>query len=143
MIPPLLSTFTLATEILVTTAVLYVFYRGYRYNQFPKKVALFAISYETIFNITYMAHRAATHELEHPEATHSPLHTGLAIFHGTLSLIMFLSLIIFFSTAYRRYKTGTNFFSLHPYLSGVFLFWWFLSIGSGVALYYIAYFTNL
>ena len=90
MTPPFLSTFTLFTEIIITAAILYVFYRGYKYNKFPFKVAFIALAYEILFNVSYMSFRALTHDDSNLTVPHSPLHTGLAIFHGTFSLIMFM-----------------------------------------------------
>lgn len=135
--PPLFSTITLITELFVTASVLFVFYKSITTGVFPKKLAFFTLAYEIVFNISYMLYSSITRESH--EKTGFTWKTGLAIFHGTLSLVMFVSLIIFFVLAYRGYKKNSNYFKVHKMASIFFLFFWFTSIISGIVLYAAEY----
>lgn len=134
---PLFSTITLFTELLISAAVYYSLYSGYKHHKFPTVLAAIALLYETIFNITYMARRVPGHvKSAHVEA---PWLVGLAIVHGILSLIMFIALVAFFITAAIQYKKGNNYFKNHPVLTGIFIFFWTFSIVSGVLFYLVDY----
>ena len=135
---PLFSTFSLITELLVSTAIFYIFYKGYKHNVYSTKLAAVTILYELIFNISYMAKRTPTAT----SATSSPA-TPLAIVHGILSLIMFVSLIVFFIVAWNKYKKGQNFFKDHKILTIVFLFFWTVSVLSGATFYILRYIINI
>ena len=137
--PPLFSTFTLITELFVTATIFYVFYSGYKRNIFPAKAAFFALAYETLFNISYMVYRSVQESAEHEEEAEMTAEIALAIFHGTLSLIMFISLIAFLVLAWRNYREGINYFKEHTTLTVTFLFLWSLSILSGITFYIIEY----
>jgi hypothetical protein len=63
----------------------------------------------------------------------------LAIIHGTLSLLMFVALVVFFIFAWRSYKKGVNFFATHKILTWLFLIFWTFSIVSGVLFYFVEY----
>src|SRR4051812_27690607 len=113
---PWFSTFTLVTEALVTASVIYILYSGYYKNKFPGVLAGITLGYEALFNISYMAYRALTHE-EASGHTDSPFHIGIAIFHGSFSLLMFVLLIVFMLFAWKSYKKGINFFQNHKKLT--------------------------
>lgn len=133
---PAYSTFALVTELLVSTAVFYTFYQGYKHNKFPKKIALGALAYEVLFNISYMAYKLPEHESHFSE-------TGrkiLGAVHGSLSLLMFLSLIAFFILATINYAKDTNYFKKHKVLTFVFLTFWSISIITGIIFYFVEYF---
>jgi hypothetical protein len=138
---PWFSTFTLFTEIGVTAALLYVFYRGYRYNSFPFRVAALTLAYEIVFNMSYMSYRALTH-IDPPEHPHSSFHVAVAAFHGIFSLLMFVLLLWFMFVAWRNYRNGVNYFRLRPRLTSVFLIAWLTAVGSGFFFYYLAYFSQ-
>jgi hypothetical protein len=140
--PPLFSTFTLFTEILVTCAVLYAFYAAYKHNVFHKKLVFFTLAYETLFNISYMSFRALTHEQNVGPHHHTAFHIAVAAFHGIFSILMFVLLIIFFVVAWRKYNKGINFFKEHKIMTFAFIVLWMIAIFSGLFFYYIAYFTN-
>lgn len=140
--PPLVSTITLITELAITAGVLTLFYRAYKYGVFSRILALVVLSYEIIFNISYMISRVLTHD-KAEIAHHSPFHIGVAIFHGTFSLLMFVTLIIFLTFAWRGYARGENFFKNHKTLSIWFLVLWMIAVISGALFYYIAYFTSI
>ena len=137
---PWFSTFTLVTETFVTIGVLYILYSGYYKNKFLTKLAAVTLSYETLFNISYMAYRALTHDDDtaHPD---SAFHIGLAIFHGTFALLMFVALVIFMYFAWKNYKAGINFFQKYKKLTLVFLIAWMIAVLSGFLFYYEAYFS--
>lgn len=140
--PPLFSTFTLLTEILVTIAVLTIFHQGYKHNKFLKKLTIVTLLYETIFNISYMSYRALTHEAKVGSHIHTPFHIAAAAFHGIFSIIMFIALVIFLLVAMKKYKDEHNFFKAHKIITFIFLVLWFIAILSGIFFYYLAYFTN-
>ena len=138
---PWFSTFTLATETLVTAGVLYVFYQAYYFNAFSRAVAGVVLGYETLFNITYMASRVSSH-VEKIPGTESPLHIALAIFHGIFSLLMFILLLVFMYLAWRAYDNGINYFHVHKRITLAFLIAWMIAIISGFAFYYETYFSD-
>lgn len=139
--PPLFSTFTLFTEVVVTYVIVWLFYRGYFHNVFHTKIAMLTLLYETLFNISYMSYRALTHESNVGPHHHTPFHIGVAVFHGVFSITMFVLLIVFLTIAWKRYKKE-NFFKKHEFLTAIFLILWFIAIGSGILFYYLAYFTK-
>lgn len=141
-VPPLFSTFTLVTEILVTVSVLYVFYSAYKHNIFHKKLVFFTLAYETLFNISYMSLRALTHEQNVGAHHHTPFHIAVAAFHGIFSILMFVLLIVFFVVAWRMYGQGINFFKEHKVMTFGFVVLWMVAILSGLFFYYLAYFTT-
>lgn len=134
---PLFSTVTLFTELLVSAAVYYTIYKGYRHSKFPTKISLAALAYETVFNISYMFSRVPSHAKA--AKTTPPLLILLAIIHGILSLIMFVALIVFFVLAYKNYKKERNYFFEHKKITYAFLFFWTFSIVSGILFYFLEY----
>lgn len=140
--PPLFSTFTLFTEILITCSILYIFYKGYKHNVFHSKLVFFTLAYETLFNISYMSYRALTHEANVGPHQHTAFHIAVAAFHGIFSILMFVLLIVFFVVAWRKYKKGINFFKEHKMLTYAFIVLWMIAIFSGLFFYYLAYFTE-
>jgi len=136
MVIPLYSTFALATELILTGIVIHIFYSGYAKNIFPYRLAIGAVAYEVLFNISYMVYRVTTHV---PSTAESGFEIGLAIFHGTLSLIMFVALIAYFALAFKNYKSGINCFKEHKVLTIVFIVFWLLSVLSGALFYAVEY----
>jgi len=134
---PLYSTITFIAELFVSTAIYYSLYQGYKHNRFPLKLAAAAFIYEIIFNISYMAMQVP----EHAKAARveSPFMIGLAIIHGVLSLIMFITLIIFFILAFRSYRKGVNYFKIHKIFTIIFTCFWTFSIISGILFYFVEY----
>jgi hypothetical protein len=134
---PLYSTITLCAEIFISSIIYYSLYQGYKHNKFPVKLAGFALLYELIFNISYMFSRVSTQtKIAHFE---SPFVISLAIIHGILSLLMFITLIIFFILAWKQYKKGVNYFVKHKLFTFIFLFFWTFSIISGLVFYLVDY----
>lgn len=134
---PLYSTVTLFAELIVSTIIYYSLYQGYKNNKFPVKLAAAALTYEILFNISYMASRVPATAKSAP--LDSPFLIGLAITHGILSLVMFISLVVFFAFAFRSYRKGVNYFKAHKFLTTIFLIFWTISIVSGVSLYIFEY----
>ncbi len=134
---PLYSTVSLIAEMFVSSAIFTVIYRGYKRNVFLRRLALLALSYEVLFNISYMAYRALTHD-EGAKAD-SKFEIGLAIFHGTLSLVMFVTLVVFMAVAWKRYAKGINYFRICAKTTATFLVLWTLSVLSGVLFYFVEY----
>lgn len=133
---PLYSTITLVAEIFVSSIIFYCFYQGFKRNKFPTRFAAAALAYEILFNITYMIYRVPAHAKAKVEP---PFVIVLAILHGTLSLIMFISLIIFFILAWKNYRQGINYFQAHKKFSLSFLVFWSISVISGILFYILEY----
>ena len=85
-----------------------------------------------------MSYRAFTH-VDSASLPHSAFHIGLAIFHGSFSLLMFVLLLIFMYFAWKNYKQEKNFFLEHKNLTLVFLIAWMVAVSSGFLFYYEAY----
>lgn len=132
---PVYSSIALIAEILVSAAVYYVFFQGYKRNRLPEKVAIGAVIYEVLFDISYMIYRLPARET----GARKSLVTGLGVFHGTLSLLMFAGLIAFVVLAVKNYRRNVNYFLAHKRATFVFLFCWALSVVSGVVLYFLEY----
>jgi uncharacterized membrane protein YozB (DUF420 family) len=132
---PLYSTIAVFAEILVTAAIFYTFYQGYKHNRLPEKVAIGAVVYEILFDISYMIYRLPARE----SGANKSLITGLGIFHGTLSLVLFISLIVFIVLAIKNYRRNVNYFLVHKRVTFVFLICWSLAVISGVVLYFLEY----
>lgn len=134
---PWFSTFTLFTELLVTVSVLYIFYSGYKHGRLPYPLVAVTLAYEILFNISYMASRALGGKDSSKLA--GKWQIGLAIFHGTFSLLMFLALLVFMGIAWIKYKKGINFFQLHKTFTKIFIVLWLMAVVSGFGFYYLAY----
>lgn len=137
MTAPLYSTITLFAEIIVSSIIYYTIYQGYNRNKFPARLAGLALFYEIIFNITYMVSRTNVHIKE--VKLEPPFVIGVAITHGVLSLIMFLSLIVFFIIAWKKYRSGINYFKIKKALTFAFLAFWSFSVVSGILFYLVEY----
>lgn len=134
---PLYSTITLIAEIGISAAIYYTIYRGYRDAIFSTKLAGLALIYEIVFNMSYMVSQVPHHV--HAARIESPFIIVLAIVHGVLSLIMFLTLIIFFVIAWRQYRKKINFFKIQATLTTFFLIFWTFSVVSGILFYLMEY----
>ncbi len=136
---PLISVFTLCTELIVTALVFYVIYKAYTTGVFARKLAFGVLTYEVLFNISYMVSRELAEPKGAEEIGESSLLTLLAIFHGAFSMVMFLTLLAFFILAARAYRRGENFFLGHRRVTIAFLCAWTVSILSGVAFFTLLY----
>ena len=135
MIPPIFSTFSAATEVLVTVVVLWFFYRALRFGDYRFGIMLGALIYETAFNITYMVSRLFVHE-EGVTHVHEPWVTWFVAFHGSLSLLMFIGLIWIVAWSYRRIRAGeANPLLRRKRLSQTFIALWLVSVTTGEIIY--------
>ncbi|HTR19078.1 MAG TPA: hypothetical protein VMH91_03855 [Candidatus Paceibacterota bacterium] len=135
---PVLSTFILLAEIVVSACVYGLIWYAYTRGTFFRWFAYGVLAYEILFNISYMlAHFWG--RVEPSSAELPPLAVGLAIFHGTFSIIMFLALIAFFLFASRGYARGDNFFRTHRSLTITFAVAWGIAVLSGVVFYFVLY----
>lgn len=136
---PLESIITLAAELLVTVFVYFIIWDAYAHGTFRRMLAFGVLAYEALFNISYMVMRllAGTHDGTAQIMT--PYETGLAIFHGTFSLIMFAALIAFFIWAARGYARSEPVLREHRRLTIAFSIAWAVSILSGVAFFVSLY----
>lgn len=135
MIIPLWSIATLVTEFFVTAVIFYVIWTAVSRLSFNRTLAFGVIAYEVVFNISYMVFRSIEHEKEAKSIVENSGTEALALFHGIFSLIMFISLIIFFLVADRHYAKGENYFVHHHRLTRIFLFAWGASVLSGAFLF--------
>lgn len=129
---PFWSIFTLCTELAVTASVYFIIWKAYRTGVFLRTLAFVTLGYEVLFNISYMLSRELGAQ---STQVYSPYETGLAIFHGIFSLIMFVTLAVFFIFSARGYARGENYFLLRPKLTGTFVAAWGVSILSGMAFF--------
>lgn len=63
----------------------------------------------------------------------------IAAFHGALSLIMFIALIVFMVYAWKNYKKGINYFKQHKKLTLIFIIFWLIAVASGILFYVVEY----
>jgi uncharacterized membrane protein YozB (DUF420 family) len=135
--PSVISGVILVSEIAVATAIFYVIYHGFKYNRFFSKLILAAVTYEILINVGYMIYRTIR---KTAIAEHGSFYTGFAIFHGILSLVMLIFLIVFIWLAARAYGKGINFFKDNFHWTFVFFAGWTLSLLTGVLVYFWTYF---
>lgn len=133
---PFYSAFTAVTELAVTAAIFYVFYRAIEQDAFEGALLAGAITYEIVFNISYMTARLFTHD--HTSA-HPDWMVALLAAHGTLSLVMFVGLLVFSAFAWRRHREGANLFAERRGLTIAFVAFWTVSILSGEAVFVLEY----
>jgi hypothetical protein len=131
------STITLFTELMVTASIYFIVWKAYRTGKFLRIFAFVILGYELFFNVSYMLSREVAGETS---VVYKPYETGLAIFHGIFSLVMFIALVTFFIVAARAYKRGKNYFLLQPKLTFLFVIAWGVSILSGITLFTSLYF---
>ena len=133
---PVWSAVTLCTELVITVCVYSIIWKAYRTGVFLRVFAFSVLAYELLFNISYMFSR----EIGSSGAvTYNPYTTALAIFHGTFSLLMFVTLVVFFLVAEREYRRGENYFQTHRKLTIAFSIAWGVSILSGLIFFVSLY----
>lgn len=134
---PILSIVTLLTELVITASVYFIIWKAYRTGAFMRVLAFAILGYELLFNISYMLSRELG--VDESAVVYNPYETGLAIFHGTFSLLMFVMLMVFFLMAARAYRRGENYFLIHPRLTWSFVLAWGVSILSGITFFVSLY----
>lgn len=135
-IPPF-SIFSAISEVFVTIGVLFAIFSTLRGKPFPKVLLGVVIAFEFCVNVVYMAMRAAQADKS------SELSTGMKLFfagHGTLSLLMFLTLaVLYLISLMNEAKGQENWFRRHRLGSYVLVFFWMVSVISGEAIFYLRY----
>lgn len=136
MVAPLQSTITLGMELLIAVVIATIIYRAWAKNIFMRRLAIFAVAYETVFNIGYMILRSA----HASKATLSPQLMAVGAVHGILSLVIFVAVIVLFWKASKSFSKGENYFQKHTVIAALFLLGWIISLLSGLWLYWAAYY---
>jgi hypothetical protein len=131
--PPPYSIFSASSELLVTAAVAYVVWRGWRHGDFRRGLLVCVLAFEALANISYMAYRLAVPSQGLQDAP--AWIGGVAALHGILSLGMFLFLGFIAAMAWRDAERGENFFAESPGTVLLFSVLWGISIVSGEFLF--------
>lgn len=131
---PALSVFSAASELVVTVAVFYVFYRAYARNDWRGGLLAIVLAFEVLVNVTYMSYRFI---LPHPGTTDGLgwLRAG----HGILSLLMLVALFAYAWLARDAYREGRNMLREAPRGMWSFIGLWTLSVASGEVLFVLQY----
>jgi uncharacterized membrane protein YozB (DUF420 family) len=134
-VPPY-SIFSASSELLVTLAVFYVVWKGWR-GDFRRGLLAAVLVFEVAFNVSYMAYRLFwdTDGLED-----IPNWLGsVAAVHGILSLMMLLFLFFIAAMAWRDRERGENFFRATPSLVWLFVVLWTISVLTGELVFVVMY----
>ncbi len=132
------STITALSELAVTAIVLYVIFDNLKGNALRWKLLSITLAYEVFVNVFYMVYRAVVVVENHPEPLSSWV-TLLGAFHGILSLVMLIGLIVMAFFAYQASKKGIPYFRNHKELTYLFVGLWAISIASGELLYFVVW----
>lgn len=137
--PYAFSTFAAISELVVTALVLYVIISNLRGGPFRAGLLFATLTFEVFVNVAYMINRSIVVATSHP----NPLAHWVGLlgaFHGMLSLVMLIGLIVISILAYRASKRGISFFQQHRGLTYTFLVLWLISVGSGELLYFVVWY---
>lgn len=135
------STFSAISELFVTALVLYVIISNMRGESLRWKLLFGTLTFEILVNVAYMVNRTVVIATNHP----APLADWigqLGAFHGILSLVMLIGLIIIAIIAFRASQRNIQYFQEHRTLSIVFIVLWLISVGSGEVLYFAVWHLN-
>ena len=134
---PAFSIFSAVSEIFVTIGVLYAMIRAVRGNGLPKWLMGGVLLFELCVNVVYMAGRASQADKS------TELTTGMKIFfavHGTLSLAMFVTLVVLYSISlYGESKAKNDWFFRHPRATWGLVGLWMVSVLTGEAIFVMRY----
>jgi hypothetical protein len=133
------STFAAISELIVTTLVLYVIIENLRGGPFRAGLLFGTLTFEVFVNVAYMINRSVVVATNNP----NPLAHWVGLlgaFHGVLSLVMLIGLIVISVMAYRASKQGASFFRERRGLTHAFLVLWLISVTSGEVLYFAVWF---
>jgi len=133
---PFFSTFSAISELFVTASVLYIIISNYKGKPFAWKFAAAVIVFEFSVNMLYMIIRMQDVPGESGAGSTYAL---AAAFHGTLSLLMFILLVIFTFLATSAQKKGEFYFAERPRLTFGLLALWTISVTTGEGLYVVNY----
>lgn len=129
---PTFSIFSAASEIVVTVIVLYTIIGNLRGKPLQWKLLGGCLIFELCVNVMYMINRAASHDAgETPQV----LKIMYAV-HGSLSLIMFVGLVLLYLVSTFDQKAGhPTWFQRHARGTWAFVALWLISVGSGEAIF--------
>ena len=129
MTAPAFSIFSAVSEVFVTIGVLYAIITAARGKGLNKKLMGATLLFEFCVNVVYMAGRASQADKS------TELSTGMKLFyasHGTLSLLMFLTLVVLFLLSlYSESKKEDNWFARHPTGTWILVAFWMISVSDG------------
>lgn len=129
------STITAISELVVTAIVLFVIFDNVKGNPLRWKLLFGTLAFEVLVNVTYMVMRAVVVMENHPEPLGNWV-TLLGAFHGILSLVMLIGLIVMSIFAYQASKQKIAYFREKRALTYLFVALWGVSIASGEVLYF-------
>ncbi|MBK6683018.1 MAG: hypothetical protein IPG45_00970 [Deltaproteobacteria bacterium] len=134
---PTFSIFSAISEVFVTIGVLYAIITTLRGKPFPKVALGIVLAFELCVNVVYMAGRASQAD-KSAEISH-----GMKLFyafHGTLSLLMFVTLAAVYLLSLWDESSGRQtWFARHRTGSYVMIFFWMVSVISGEVIFYLAH----
>jgi hypothetical protein len=133
---PAFSTFSALAELFVTAAVFYIIVSNFFKRPFAWRLAAGVIIFEFSVNMLYMISRMR--EVPEEAGASSP-YALFAAAHGTLSLLMFVLLVVFSFLARSADKRGEFYFHDRPKLTVFLLTLWGISVVSGELLYIVNY----
>lgn len=113
---PAYSIFGAVSSVLVTAAILFVFYRALTGHRFLAGLYNATVAFEGVFLVSYMAYDAVVH----PAAANPDLPTWMLVVsgvHGLLSLVVFVALVYVAVAAHRRGRFGRNYLRDHAGLT--------------------------
>lgn len=134
---PAFSTFSAIAEFFVTLAVFYVVIRNFKGLGFAWQLAAVVAVFEFSVNMLYMIIRMREQSGTHATGFMAAFSAG----HGLLSLLVYISFVVFCFLAYRAFKRREFFFQQNPGVTYSFLTLWTVSVTTGWALYYLHYFA--
>ena len=133
---PFFSTFSAVSELFVTASVFYIIISNYKRNPFAWKFATAVIIFEFSVNMLYMIIRMQAVPGESGEGSPYAL---AAAFHGSMSLLMFIVLVVYTFLATSAQKRGEFYFAERPKLTFGLLALWTISVTTGEGLYIFNY----
>lgn len=135
-IPPF-SIFSAVSELVVTTAVLYLVRRNWTGRGFSLPLFIGVALFEAFFNVAYMANRSSR-----AASGSDAIASGMKLFfalHGMLSLLAFLWFVVLAVFAWQEQRAGRSFFRARPALTAAFVIVWLVSVISGETLFVLRY----
>ena len=130
---PAFSIFSAVSEIAVTIIVLQTVINNLRGRPLQWKLLGACLVFEICVNVVYMIHRAA--KLDAGPAL-TGMQQGMFAFHGILSLVMLMGLMLLYLTSTFAFKAGEpTWFQRHRGGTWAFVTMWLISVGTGEGLF--------
>lgn len=134
---PTFSIFSAISEVFVTIGVLYCIFKALGGGKFPRLLMGGILAFELLVNVVYMVSRASAADKS------EELSAGMKLFyagHGTLSLVMFLTLGAVYLVSLSNESDGKeNWFRRHRMGTYVLVAFWMVSVLTGEAIFYMRY----